>query len=77
MDGSDSNVRQKSSHFQRFGLKIFVISAKAAKTQELGVMDGLLGVVRMGGAKQKITEDNPLIHFAPPPRLLVDFKNSI
>ena len=55
IDGWDSHVRQTNSHFQRFGLKIFVIAAKAAKAQKLGVKDGLLGVVRVGGGKQKIT----------------------
>ena len=43
------------SHFQSFGLKIFVIPPKAAKEQKLGVRGGLLGVVRVGGGKQKIT----------------------
>ena len=33
---------KKVSHFQRFG-------------QKLGVRDGLVGVVRVGGGKQKIT----------------------
>ena len=55
IDGWDTHVRQKSSHFQRFGLKIFIITAKVAKVQKLGVRDGLLGVVRVGGGKQKIT----------------------
>ena len=40
---------KKGSHFQRFGLKIYVIAAKAAKAQKL------LGVVGVGGGKQKIT----------------------
>ena len=47
---------EKSSGFQRFGLEIFVIAAKAAKVQKLGVSYGLLGVRdRVGGGKQKIT----------------------
>ena len=46
---------KKGSHFQSFGLKFFVIAGKAAKAQKLGVRDGLLGVVRVGGGKQKIT----------------------
>ena len=46
---------KKGSHFQRFGLKIFVIAAKAAKGRKLGVRDGLLGVIMVGGGKQKIT----------------------
>ena len=50
--GGISTFDKKGSHFQRFGLKIFVLAAKA---QKLGVRDGLLGVVRVGGGKQKIT----------------------
>ena len=51
---------KKDSHFQRVkiskkSLKIFVIVARVAKAQKLGVRDGLLGVVRVGGEKQKIT----------------------
>ena len=46
---------KKGSHFQIFDHKIFVIAAKAAKAQKLGVRDGLLGLVRVGGGKQKIT----------------------
>ena len=46
---------KKGSHFQRFGLKIFVIAAKAAKAQNLGVRDGLLRVARVGRGKQRIT----------------------
>ena len=55
IDGWDSHIQQKTSHFQRFGLKIFVLTAKAAKAQKLGVRGGLLGVVSVGGEKQKIT----------------------
>ena len=50
-----ATFNKKGSHFKKFGLKIFVIAAKAAKAQKLGVRDGLLGVVRVGGGKQKIT----------------------
>ena len=46
---------KKDSHFPRFGLKIFVIAAKAAKAQKLVVRDGLLHVVRVGQGKQHIT----------------------
>ena len=53
--GGIATFNKKGSHFKRFGLKIFVIAAKAAKAQKLGVRDGLLGVVRVGGRKQKIT----------------------
>ena len=53
--GGIATFDKKGSHFQRFGLKIFVLAAKAAKAQKLGVRDGLLGVVRVGGRKQKIT----------------------
>ena len=53
--GGIGTFDKKGSHFQRFDLKIFVIAAKAAKAQTLGVRDGLLGVVRVGGRKQKIT----------------------
>ena len=54
--GRIATFDKKGSHFQRFGLKIFVIAAKVkAKAQKLGVRDGLLGVVRVGGGKQKIT----------------------
>ena len=52
IDGSDSHVRQKRFSFPRIsGLKIFVIAAKAVKTQKLRVRDGLLGVVRMEKTK--------------------------
>ena len=50
--GVIATFEKTGSHFQTFGLKIFVIAAKAAKAQKLGVMDGLLGVVSVGG-KQK------------------------
>ena len=53
--GRIATFDKKGSHFQRCGLKIFVVAAKAAKAQKLGVRDGLLGVVRVGGGKQKIT----------------------
>ena len=53
--GGIASLDKKGSHFQRFGLKIFVIATKAGKTQKLGVRNGLLGVVRVGGGKQKIT----------------------
>ena len=53
--GRIATFDKKCSHFQIFSLKIFVIAAKAAKAQKLGVRDGLLGVVRVGGRKQKIT----------------------
>ena len=53
--GRIATFDKKGSHFQRFGLKIFVIAAKAAKGQKLGVRDGLLDVVRVGGGKQTIT----------------------
>ena len=45
---------RKRSHFQRFGLKIFDDSTKAANTQELRVGDGLLGVIWVRGGKQKV-----------------------
>ena len=50
--GGIATFDKNGSHFQRFGLKIFVIAAKA---QKLGVSDGLLRVVRVGERKQKIT----------------------
>ena len=50
--GGIATFDKKGSHFQRFGLKIFVIAAKVAKVQKLGVRDGLLGVVRVGAGKQ-------------------------
>ena len=50
----DSHVQQRFS-FPKISSQIFVIAAKAAKAQKLGVRDGLLGVVRVGGGKQKIT----------------------
>ena len=53
--GGIATFDKKCSHFQRFGLKIFVLAPKAAKAQKLGVRDGLLGAVRVGGGKQKIT----------------------
>ena len=46
---------KKGSHFQSFGLKFFVIAVKGAKAQKLGIKGGFLGVVRVGGGKQKIT----------------------
>ena len=52
--GGIATFDKKGSHFQKVGLKIFVLAAKAAKGQKLGVRDGLLGVVRVGG-KQKMT----------------------
>ena len=52
--GGIATFDKKCSHLQRFALKIFVIAAKSAKSQKLGVRDGLLGVVRVGGGKQKI-----------------------
>ena len=52
--GGIATFDKKGSHFQSFDLKIFVIAAKAAKAQKLRVRDGLLGVVRVGGGKQKI-----------------------
>ena len=45
---------RKRSHFQRFGLKIFDDSAKAANTQELRVGDELLGVIWVRGGKQTV-----------------------
>ena len=53
--GRIATFDKKGSRFRRFGLKIVDIAAKAAKAQKLGVRDGLLGVVRVGGGKQKIT----------------------
>ena len=53
--GGIASLDKKGSHFQRFGLKIFVIAANAANAQNSGVMDGLLGVIRVGGGNQKIT----------------------
>ena len=51
MGGVATSFAKKGSHFQRFGLKIFVIAAQAVKAQKLGVRDGLLGVARVGGGK--------------------------
>ena len=45
--GGIATFDKQGSHFQRFGLKIFVIATKAGKTQKLGVRNGLHGVVRM------------------------------
>ena len=53
--GGIATFNKKGSHFKKFGLKIFLIAAKAAKAQKLRVRDGLLGVVRVEGGKQKIT----------------------
>ena len=53
--GGIATFDKKGSDFQRFGLKIFVIAAKAAKAKKLGVRDGLLGADRVGGGKQNIT----------------------
>ena len=40
--GGIATIDKKGFHFQKFGLTIFVIAAKAAKVQKLGVCDGLL-----------------------------------
>ena len=53
--GGIATFDKKGSHSKEFGLKIFVIAAKSVKAQKLGVRDRLLGVVRVGGGKQKIT----------------------
>ena len=53
--GGIATLDKRGSRFQRFGLEIFVIAAKAAKAQKLGVRDGLPGVVRARGGRQKIT----------------------
>ena len=53
--GRIATFDKKGSHFQSFGLKFFVIAVKGAKAQKLGIKDGFLGVVRVGGGKQKIT----------------------
>ena len=50
--GGITTFDKKGSHFQRFGLKIFVIAAKAARAQKLGVRDRLLSF-RVGGEKNK------------------------
>ena len=50
--GRIATFDKKGSHFKRFGFKIFVIAAKA---KILGVWDGLLDVVRVGGRKENIT----------------------
>ena len=55
--GRIATFDKRDSHFQRFGLEIFVIAAKAAKAQKLGVRDGLLGVVRVAGGKQKMKQN--------------------
>ena len=52
--GGITALDKKRSHFQRFGLKILVFAAKAAKTQKLRVRDGLFSVVWVGGGKQKV-----------------------
>ena len=62
--GRIATFDKKGSHFQRFGLKIFVIAAKAAKAQNLRVRDELLGVVRVGGEKQK---HSIAVYVHPPP----------
>ena len=36
--GRIATFDKKGSHFQRFGLKIFVLAAKEAKAQKLGVI---------------------------------------
>ena len=46
--GGIATFDRKGSHFQRFGLKIFVIASKAAKAQKLGVRDGLIFLVLPG-----------------------------
>ena len=50
--GGIATFDEKGSHFPRFGLKIFVIAAKAAKAQKLGVRDGFLGAVAVAGGKK-------------------------
>ena len=45
---------KKLSHFQTFGLKVFIFTAKAAKTKKLRERNGLLGVVGMRRGVEKI-----------------------
>ena len=52
IDRSVATFDNKGLHFQILDFKIFIIAAKAAKAQKLGVRDGLLGVVWVGGGKQ-------------------------
>ena len=50
--GGIATFTKNGSHLQRFGLQIFVIAAKAAKAQKLGVRDGFLGAVAVAGGKK-------------------------
>ena len=43
--GGIATFDKKGSHFQRFGLKIFVLAGKAAKAQKLGVRDYALSLL--------------------------------
>ena len=46
---------EKRFSFPKIWSQNFVIATKAAKAHKLGVRDGLFGVFRVGGGKQKIT----------------------
>ena len=50
----DGHVGQKTLSFPTFGLKVFIFTAKAAKTKKLRERNGLLGVVRMRRGVEKI-----------------------
>ena len=47
-------LKKKLSHFQVFGLKVFIFTAKVAKTKKLRERNRLLGVVRMRRGVEKI-----------------------
>ena len=49
-----ATLDKKLSHFQAFGLKVLIFTAKAAKTKKLRERNGLLGVVRMRRGVEKI-----------------------
>ena len=52
--GGIATLDKKLSHFQAFGLKVFIFTAKATKTKKLRERNGLLGVVGMRRGVEKI-----------------------
>ena len=50
----DSHVGQKISHFQSFGMKVFIITAEAVKTKELRKRSRPFAVVGIGRGIKKV-----------------------
>ena len=59
--GGIATLDKKLSHFQAFGLKVFIFTAKGAKTKKLRERNRLLGVVRMtrfGEHRRSVTSND-------------------